>query len=66
MDFLKEAGFPSIGAFLKGILSIAVLGILFLMGKYLFEHPLWLVLVLAAIGGLVYLYIRHNKKKNRV
>lgn len=66
MDFLKEAGIPNIGVIFKAILGIIVIGTLIATGTYLFEHPLVLVLVLAAIGGLVYLFIRHNKKKNRV
>lgn len=66
MDFLKEAGLPNIGVIFRAILGIIVIGTLFVTGRYLFEHPLVLVLVLAAVGGLVYLYNRYRKKKNRV
>jgi uncharacterized membrane protein YeaQ/YmgE (transglycosylase-associated protein family) len=66
MDFLKEAGIPNVGVILMGILGIIVIGTIVATLGYLFNHPLVLVLVLAAIGALAYLYIRHKRNKNKV
>ena len=66
MDFLKDSGLPGPIKLLKAILGIILIGTIVVSVRYLFEHPLVLVLALAAVAGLVIGFIRYRKHKNRV